>query len=153
MGAIQAYRNRIHGVSVQDYLIHPNYTDGIKYDYMAISMDTNKTISTFFYKFNSDRYLKISNILIDEMDTLLWKADSRRFWRSRGLKCAIEILYQLYKSYLESEALAPSYSISNNLKSVCKTINISKKMLYILYIVRYYFLYTKFISSRRDIEN
>ncbi len=65
-GCYTNLQNRIYGVSVQDYLIHPNYTNGIKYNYMAISVDRNRTISTFLYNFNSDNNLKIQNILIDK---------------------------------------------------------------------------------------
>jgi hypothetical protein len=64
-GCYTNLQSKIHGVTVQDYLIHPNYTNGIKYNYMAVSLDKNRTISTFFYKFNSDNNLRIDNILID----------------------------------------------------------------------------------------
>ncbi|NEW60246.1 hypothetical protein GSY74_03025 [Sulfurovum sp. bin170] len=56
----------IGSFTVQDYLIHPNYTDGEKYNYMAISMDEDKKISTFFYKLTSNGNLKITKILIDK---------------------------------------------------------------------------------------
>jgi hypothetical protein len=56
----------IGGFTVQDYLIHPNYTDGEKYNYMAISMNEDKEISTFFYKLTSNGNLKITKILIDK---------------------------------------------------------------------------------------
>lgn len=54
------------GYTVQDYLIHPNYTDGEKYNYMAISMNEDKEINTFFYKLTSNGNLKITKILIDK---------------------------------------------------------------------------------------
>ncbi len=73
-GCYTNLQNRIHGVTVQDYLIHPNYTEGIKYNYMAISVDKNRTISTFFYKLNSDNNnLKIKNILIDKNGYFIMK--------------------------------------------------------------------------------
>jgi len=56
----------IGGFTVQDYLIHPNYTDGEKYNYMAISMNREKEINTFFYKLTSNGNLKITKILIDK---------------------------------------------------------------------------------------
>jgi hypothetical protein len=56
----------IGGFTVQDYLIHPNYTDGEKYNYMAISMNKDKEINTFFYKLTSNGNLKITKILIDK---------------------------------------------------------------------------------------
>jgi len=95
-GCYTSLQNRIHGVSVQDYLIHPNYTDGIKYDYMAISMDTNKTISTFFYKFNSDRYLKISNILIDRDGYFIMKSRLKEVLeKQRAKMCYRDIISTL----------------------------------------------------------
>lgn len=59
-------QNKIHGVSIQDYLIHPNYTNGIKYNYMAISIDKEQNSSLFFYKLSSKGQLKITHILIDK---------------------------------------------------------------------------------------
>ena len=59
-------QNDMGGFTVQDYLIHPNYTDGEKYNYMAISLDEDKEISTFFYKLTSNGNLKITKILIDK---------------------------------------------------------------------------------------
>lgn len=59
-------QNSIGSVTVQDYLIHPNYTDGKRYNYMAISMDEDKKISTFFYKLTSNGHLKITKTLIDK---------------------------------------------------------------------------------------
>ena len=36
-------------LSIQNYLIHPNYSKGIKYDYMAISVNKNNKMDTIFY--------------------------------------------------------------------------------------------------------
>jgi hypothetical protein len=55
----------IHGVSLQDYLIHSNYSHGIKYDYMALSIDKEKRVDTIFYKLKSGDGLKIKVMLID----------------------------------------------------------------------------------------
>jgi hypothetical protein len=59
-------QNHMGSITVQDYLIHPNYTDGEQYNYMAISMDEDKKISTFFYKLTTNGHLKITKILIDK---------------------------------------------------------------------------------------
>ncbi len=56
----------IHGTSVQEYLIHPNYVDGEKYNYMALSVNKQNEIDVIFYKLNSEKYLKISKMFIDK---------------------------------------------------------------------------------------
>jgi len=92
-GCYTNLQNKIHGVSVQDYLIHPNYTDGIKYNYMALSLDTNKTVSVFFYKFSSDNNLKITNILIDKDGYFIMKDRLKEVLLTQGAKmCYREIL-------------------------------------------------------------
>ncbi len=79
-------QNQIHGVSVQDYLIHPNYTNGINYNYMAISVDNNRTISTFFYNFSSNHNLKIKNILIDKDGYFIMKSRLKEVVKSKEAK-------------------------------------------------------------------
>jgi len=85
-GCYTNLQNSIHGVTIQDYLIHPNYTDGIKYNYMAVSMDTNKTVSVFFYKFNSEHNLKISNILIDKDGYFIMKSRLKEVLKTKRAK-------------------------------------------------------------------
>jgi hypothetical protein len=80
-------QNPIHGVSVQDYLIHPNYTDGIKYNYMALSVDKNKVITILFYKFSSENnLLKITNILIDKDGYFIMKDRLKEVLRTQPSK-------------------------------------------------------------------
>jgi hypothetical protein len=85
-GCYTNLQNRIHGVTIQDYLIHPNYTDGIKYNYMAVSMDSNKTISVFFYKLSSDNNLKINNILIDKDGYFIMKSRLKEVLKTKQSK-------------------------------------------------------------------
>jgi hypothetical protein len=95
-GCYTNLQNNTHGVSIQDYLIHPIYTDGIKYNYMAISLDTNRTISVFFYKFNSNNNLKITNILIDKDGYFIMKDRLREVLLTNKAKmCYREILSAL----------------------------------------------------------
>jgi hypothetical protein len=95
-GCYTNLQNNIHGVSIQDYLIHPIYTDGIKYNYMALSLDTNRTVSVFFYKFNSNNNLKITNILIDKDGYFIMKNRLREVLSTSGAKmCYREILSAL----------------------------------------------------------
>ena len=95
-GCYTNLQNRIHGITIQDYLIHPNYTDGIKYNYMAISMDKNKTISTFFYGFkksNDFNNIKINHILIDKDGYFIMKNRLKEVLNRRDVKmCYREIL-------------------------------------------------------------
>ncbi len=94
-GCYTNLQNRIHGITIQDYLIHPNYTDGIKYNYMAISMDKNRTISTFFYGFKSNNFnhIKINHILIDKDGYFIMKSRLKEVLKRRDVKmCYREIL-------------------------------------------------------------
>ncbi|HHB93548.1 MAG TPA: hypothetical protein ENK88_00140 [Campylobacterales bacterium] len=95
-GCYTNLQNSIHGVTIQDYLIHPNYTDGIKYNYMALSMDKNKTISVFFYKLSSEDNLKISNILIDKDGYFIMKSRLKEVLKTKSAKmCYQNILSAL----------------------------------------------------------
>ena len=85
-GCYTNLQNKIRGVTIQDYLIHPNYTSGIKYNYMAISVDTNRTISTFFYKLSSDNNLKIKNILIDKDGYFIMKSRLKEVVKTQRAK-------------------------------------------------------------------
>jgi len=67
-------QSRIHGVTVQDYLIHPSYTGGVKYNYMALSVDKANKIDTVFYKLTSGSQLKIEQILIDKNSEFIMKS-------------------------------------------------------------------------------
>ncbi len=95
-GCYTNLQNKIHGITIQDYLIHPNYTDGIKYNYMAISMDKNRTISTFFYGFKKSKdfnNIKINHILIDRDGYFIMKNRLKEVLKRRDVKmCYREIL-------------------------------------------------------------
>ena len=95
-GCYTNLQNKIHGITVQDYLIHPNYTDGIKYNYMAVSMDDDDVISVFFYKLSSDNNLKITDILIDKENYLIMKSRLKEVLQTQGAKmCYRSILSKL----------------------------------------------------------
>ena len=55
----------IHGTTLQEYLIHPSYVNGEKYNYMALSLNKKRELDIIFYKLNSQNHLKISKIFID----------------------------------------------------------------------------------------
>jgi hypothetical protein len=63
-----------HGMSVQDYLIHPNYSRGEKYNYMALSVDKQNQIDIVFYKLKSNKSrLKIDKMLISSGNRFISK--------------------------------------------------------------------------------
>jgi hypothetical protein len=67
-------QSKIHGVTVQDYLIHPSYTGGVKYNYMALSVDKSNLVDTIFYKLTSGSQLKIEQMLIDKNSEFIMKS-------------------------------------------------------------------------------
>jgi len=85
-GCYTNLQNSIHDITIQDYLIHPNYTDGIKYNYMAVSLDKDKIVSVFFYKFNSEHNLKISKILIDKDGYFIMKSRLKEVLQTQHAK-------------------------------------------------------------------
>jgi hypothetical protein len=66
-------RDKMQSISVQDYLIHPNYSNHVKYDYMALSVNREHEIDTVFYKFSSSNSLKIEKMLIDKKNQFIMK--------------------------------------------------------------------------------
>lgn len=66
-------QSKIHAVTVQDYLIHPSYAGGVKYNYMALSVDKSNKIDTIFYKLTSGNQLKIEQMLIDKNSQFIMK--------------------------------------------------------------------------------
>ncbi len=66
-------QSKIHNVTVQDYLIHPSYTGGVKYNYMALSVDKSNQIDIIFYKLTSNSQLKIEQMLIDKNNQFIMK--------------------------------------------------------------------------------
>ena len=66
-------QSKIHDVTVQDYLIHPSYAGGVKYDYMALSVDKSDKIDTIFYKLTKGSPLQIEQMLIDKNSQFIIK--------------------------------------------------------------------------------
>lgn len=66
-------QSKIHAVTVQDYLIHPSYAGGVKYNYMALSVDKSNKIDIIFYKLTSGNQLKIEQMLIDKNSQFIMK--------------------------------------------------------------------------------
>ncbi len=70
---IQLKSGNLGQLTVQDYLIHPNYAHGIKYDYMAISVNKQNEVDIIFYKLTSKGTLKIEKMLIDRENRFISK--------------------------------------------------------------------------------
>ncbi len=69
---IQTKTGSLKQMTLQDYLIHPNYSYGNRYDYMAISIDKSSLVDILFYKFVKEgNSLKISDILIDSSNRFI----------------------------------------------------------------------------------
>jgi len=80
-------------VSIQKYLIHPNYSRDTKYDYMAISVNKNSQIDTIFYKLISEgSSLKIDKMLIDNSNRFISKSRVREIIKgNRAQECSNNI--------------------------------------------------------------
>ncbi len=89
-------QSKIHGVTVQDYLIHPSYTGGVKYNYMALSVDKSNKIDTIFYKLTRGKQLKIEQMLIDKNNQFIMKRrvqDVLNSQKSRSCSSSISRLF------------------------------------------------------------
>jgi hypothetical protein len=71
---VDVQRTMRGGVTIQDYLIHPSYTDGVKYNYMALSVNRANDVDVLFYKLSSESTLKIKEILIDKNSQFIMKS-------------------------------------------------------------------------------
>lgn len=92
-GCYTNLKEEIQGVSVQDYLIHPNYSKHVKYDYMALSIDKQKNIDAVFYKFTSKDALKIEKMLIDKRSQFIMKRRIREVIEKKEVQsCPNEII-------------------------------------------------------------
>ena len=86
-------QSKIQNVSLQDYLIHPSYAGGVKYNYMALSVDKSNNIDTVFYKLTSGSQLKIEQMLIDKSNQFIMKRRVHDVLKSRkALSCSQEIV-------------------------------------------------------------
>jgi len=85
-------RTQKQGVTVQNYLIHPNYTKGVQYDYMAISVNKQSQIDTILYKFSKKGNLRIEKILIDSSNLFINKSRIREIIKGkRSYSCSENI--------------------------------------------------------------
>ena len=89
---IKVRSGNINKLTVQDYLIHPNYAHGVKYDYMAISVNNQNEIDIIFYKLTSKGDLKIEKILIDSDNRFISKVQVKEILNgSRVQECSKSI--------------------------------------------------------------
>jgi hypothetical protein len=94
-GCFTNLHNKIGGISVQEYLIHPNYSNNVIYDYMALSVDKHRHIDTIFYKFISGANMKIEKILIDKNSQLVMKSRLYKvLQREESKSCSNNIMRQ-----------------------------------------------------------
>jgi hypothetical protein len=93
LGCFTPLRSSIYNTSIQDYLIHPNYTKGIDYDYMAILRKKNGNIETIFYKLKRENSnLKIERILIDR-DYIILRDRLKELLSHGKTKFCVEKIY------------------------------------------------------------
>ncbi len=89
---IQLKRGGIGQRTVQEYLIHSNYSHGVHYDYMAISVNKQNEVDIIFYKLTSKGTLKIEKMLIDTGNRFIRKGRVREILRgSRVQECSENI--------------------------------------------------------------
>lgn len=89
-------QNKIHGVSVQDYLIHPNYSNGVGYNYMALSVNKQNRIDTIFYKLTSGNNLKIEKILIDQNNQFIMKSRVNEVLKTKSVQSCTNSIIRLF---------------------------------------------------------
>jgi hypothetical protein len=84
--------NQKQQMSVQNYLIHPNYSKGIQFDYMALSVDKQSRVDTIFYKLSKENNAKISKILVDKANLLIGKRRVKEIIKGkRAYECSENI--------------------------------------------------------------
>jgi hypothetical protein len=88
--------NQKQQLSIQNYLIHPNYSKGIKYDYMAISINKDNEIDTLFYKLSTEGNLKIRNILIDSSNLFINKNRIKEIITIKKAQSCAETIRRLF---------------------------------------------------------
>lgn len=89
-------QRKIHGVSVQEYLIHSSYSKGIKYDYMALSIDKQNRVDTIFYKLTSGNMLKIKEMLIDRNSQFIMKRRIKEVLRTQSVQSCSNNIGRLF---------------------------------------------------------
>ena len=89
---VQLKSGSLGQLTVQDYLIHPNYAHGVKYDYMAISVNKQNEVDIIFYKLTSKGTLKIAKMLIDTGNRFISKRQVKEILKgSRVQECSENI--------------------------------------------------------------
>jgi len=87
-GCFISLRGEIDGLSIQDYLIHQNYTDGIRYNYLAISRDNGDIIDVFLYKIiDIEGNLRIERVLIDRGGYFILKSRLKKLLNIKNKSC------------------------------------------------------------------
>ncbi|MBU1668807.1 hypothetical protein KKC13_10350 [bacterium] len=89
-------QSKIHGESVQDYLIHPNYSNGTKYNYMALSVNKQNKIDIIFYKLTSGNNLKIEKILIDQNNQFIMKKRVNEVLKTKSAQSCSNSIIRLF---------------------------------------------------------
>ena len=89
---IQLKSGNLGQLTVQDYLIHPNYAHGVKYDYMAISVNKQNEVDIIFYKLTSEGTLKIEKMLVDTGNRFISKRQVKEILKgNRVQECSENI--------------------------------------------------------------
>ncbi len=87
-GCFISLRGEVDGLSIQDYLIHQNYTDGIRYNYLAISRDNRDIIDVFLYKIiDIEGNLRIERVLIDRGGYFILKSRLKKLLNIKNKSC------------------------------------------------------------------
>ena len=95
-GCYTDLQSKIHGVTVQDYLIHPSYAGGVKYDYMALSVDKSNKIDIIFYKLTRGNQLKIEQMLIDKNSQFIMKNRVKDVLNSKKSRSCVNNIVRLF---------------------------------------------------------
>ncbi len=93
---IQLKSGGLGKLTLQDYLIHPNYTHGIKYDYMAISVNKQNEVDIIFYKLTSKGALKIEKVLIDRGNRFISKRRIKEILRGNRVQECSDSIRRLF---------------------------------------------------------
>ncbi|CAA6810558.1 MAG: Unknown protein [uncultured Sulfurovum sp.] len=83
-------------LSIQNYLIHPNYSRGTKYDYMALSVNKHHKVDTIFYKLDKKKNLKINKILIDSSNLFINKKRIKEILKTKKVQSCSENIRRLF---------------------------------------------------------
>jgi hypothetical protein len=93
---VDVQRTMRGGVTIQDYLIHPSYTNGVKYNYMALSVNKTNGVDVIFYKLSSGTTLKIREMLIDKNSQFIMKSRVQNVIRAAKAQSCSEKIVKLF---------------------------------------------------------